>query len=371
MKKQKAADDHAAICSLIADMAADEAAKSVRSKNRRTATLVAKDSLFASQLEIATRDAFSDASSRIPFKPYTPKKKLKTDRVLNLLWSDLHFHSLLDPREVPIPYGPVEEARRLAALCVQAAEYKRDHRDSTSLVINIAGDIIQNQLHDPRDGAPLAEQYSAALYLLVQAIGFLATEFKKVDVYCTPGNHGRNTARHHDRAMHQKWDSIENMLYFSIKVALSHVKNVVVNCDYKPYYIYSNFGMNTLVTHGDTVIKPGYPGSNIDVSGIRKQINEFNASRDDKVGLFCVGHVHVGSLVHLPNKTSFMSNGALIPIDPYAQSVGVFNTTCGQQMWESVPGRLVGDSRFVIVDEETDKDKSLDKIIRPFLGFHV
>jgi hypothetical protein len=38
-------------------------------------------------------------------------------------------------------------------------------------------------------------------------------------------------------------------------------------------------------------------------------------------------------------------------------------------MWESVPGRVVGDSRFVCVDETNDKDKSLDKIIKPFTTF--
>lgn len=372
VKRRPAAErdaDDAEILGALSRRAQEVEQRDSLARGRSVALTLARDENFLQQLIAAVGKVSKD---KLVVPRYQPKKKVKADRILNLLWSDLHFHSLLDPREVPIAFGPQEEARRLAALCVQAADYKRDHRDETTLVINLAGDIIQGMLgHDPRDGAPLAEQYAAALYLLKQAIGFLAGEFRRVELHCVPGNHGRNIARHIGRATHQKWDSIENMLYSALKVAFMDVPNVHFDIPYRPYAIYDAFDSKILVTHGDTVIRPGNPASSIDVKGLRQQIHEFNIPRKDadRVSLFCVGHVHTASLIHLAGKMIFMSNGALVPVDPFAQSVGIFDTTCGAQMWESVPGKVVGDSRFVVVDEEDDKNKNLDKIIKPFSGF--
>ena len=64
-----------------------------------------------------------------------------------------------------------------------------------------------------------------------------------------------------------------------------------------------------------------------------------------------------------------MSNGCLIPPDPFAVSIGITENTCGQWLFESVKGHIVGDSRFVTVDEHTDRDRKLDRVITPFRGF--
>lgn len=321
-------------------------------------------------------DRFEQVASKIMkdkmvIKPYVSKTKEPSSRVLNVLLSDLHFHSMLDSREVPLQYGPTEEARRLAAVMIQTAEYKPQYRDHTELNVHLLGDIIQNQLHDPRDGAPLADQACAAINLLTQAITFLRSQFKKVTVRCNTGNHGRNTARHHDRGTNEKFDSIETIIYYGIKNGLAHLPNVTVEIPRTPYYTYSAFNQSAFMTHGDTVLQPGYPGKNIDVGSIRRQINEINAklSTEDKYTLFAVGHVHIGSITHLPNGAIFMSNGALVPTDAYGISMGNFDTACGQWIWESVEDYIVGDHRFAIVDEYTDKDSSLESVIKPFSGF--
>lgn len=55
--------------------------------------------------------------------------------------------------------------------------------------------------------------------------------------------------------------------------------------------------------------------------------------------------------------------------NPIKTSVGyLLITACCQAMWETVEGYIVVDRREAIVDEYTDKDKSLDKIIRPYRG---
>lgn len=365
---EQRAQEEAFVARVLKEMALDERQKNGRHQNRAIATSAVRERMFLDEL----KDVFGKVfANKISVKPYKSKTRAKTKRVLNLLWSDHHYGAMLDPREVPLKFGPVEEARRLAAICRQTADYKRHYRDDTELFIHLAGDMIQGQLHDMRDGAPLAEQFASALHCLTQGISFLASEFKQVTVRCTPGNHGRNTSRHKERATNQKWDSIENMLYSALAVAFQKAPNVRFDIGYKPYYVYETFGNRGFITHGDSVISPGYPGSNLNIASVRKQINEYNATLKDheKVTVFAVGHVHVGSIVHLPNGAIFISNGCLIPPDAYAQSIGIFDTSCGQWLWESVPGHAVGDHRFIVVDEHTDKDKSLDAIVQPFKGF--
>jgi hypothetical protein len=137
-----------------------------------------------------------------------------------------------------------------------------------------------------------------------------------------------------------------------------------------PYYTYEVFGMQGFMTHGDTVLNPGYPNKSIDVEKVRRQINEINGklAPDKRYTLFGVGHVHVYSMVRLPNRVTFMSNGCLIPTDSFAQSIGIMDTACCQAIWESVDGHIVGDRREANVDEGVDKDKDLDLIIQPFNG---
>ncbi len=336
---------------------------------RSVAVNAARDRLFLDQVDAVLGKRLSHRYS--VGRLYTPRKKVqRTQRILNLVLSDLHYGALLDKREVPIQYGHIEEARRTAAVVVQAAEYKLQYRDETELYVHVLGDLIQNQLHDLRDGAPLAEQAAAAMHLLTQAIVFLCGHFKKVTVFCTPGNHGRNTTRHPERATCQKWDSIESMIYFALKTATAHIDNVEVQVPYTPFYTYKAFGMSGFATHGDSVIRPGYPNRAIDVEGVRKQINEINSKLElnERHLLFIVGHVHVASYCKLPNRVVFMSNGCLIPTDAYAQSIGITETACCQNLFETVPGIMVGDRREADVSEYTDKDKSLDRIIRPFTG---
>ena len=364
-KKQVEAE----IASFLQERAAQVGLSDTVRRNRSVADTVGRERVFMDQLKAALLEAFKD----LPRPTGLPKKaRAKIRRIINLIFSDTHYGSNLDPREVGHKYGPVEEARRTAAICRQAASYKLDHREETELNLHFLGDMIQGQLHDMRDGLPLAEQVAAAMRILVQAVIFLASQFPKVVVWCTPGNHGRNSWRHRDRATNQKWDAIETMIYTAVKLACERLPNVTVKLGYEPKYDFEIFDRMGMGTHGDTVINPGYPNKSIDVAGIKKQVDSINNARVQKkqkpYSLFIMGHVHTGALIHLPGGVIVMTNGCLIPPDAYANSIGIFDTACGQWMWESTPDHAVGDARFVTVDEETDRDASLDAIIQPFTG---
>ena len=196
----------------------------------------------------------------------------------------------------------------------------------------LLGDIIQNQLHDPRDGAPSAEQCGRAIHLLTQAIGQFSASFPSVEVFCNTGNHGRNTGRHHGRAVNQKWDSLETIVYYAIREACKNLKNVKFTIPKTPYVVYEVFGKKIFATHGDSVLNVGYPGKAINTGRLETQVNRFNASLSDKdeYSVLVVGHVHTASITHLSNGAVTITNGALVPVDEYAVSIGLMETTSGQ-----------------------------------------
>jgi len=370
-KMQDRIDGDASVMRFLKKRVADERTDFDVLNNRRTSLAMARERVFLEELKSVLKDAFKGgvaAPSGYASRALDtgPKK-----RIVNIALSDLHYHSLLDPREVPFEYGPQEEARRTAKIVQEVCEYKPQYRDDSELFVHIFGDIIQGNLHDPRDAATITDQFGATVYLLTQALTILASAYKRVTVRCVPGNHGRNKQRHQQRATNQKWDSFENMIYFAVKMAVATLENVEVIIPYTPYYLYKAFDKQGFVTHGDTVLDAGFPSSTIDIKKVRNQINELNASQKKDSDFFLIGHVHCGSCTEIPSGPVFMTNGCLLPPDGYAVSRGVLKQKCGQQLWESVKGHICGDRRFLNVDENTDKDRSLDRIIKPYLGFET
>lgn len=335
--------------------------------HRKLAAQSVKERFLAESIEDFAKRVFG---GRIrPFAiNHLVKNSEKTSRVINAVLSDLHFGADLRCEESGTTYGKVEESRRAAAVFEQIMEYKIERRSQSELELLILGDIIQGQLHDPRDGAELAEQVCRSIHILSQGIAYLASGYKKIRVRCATGNHGRNKARHEDRATFQKWDSHETILYYSLKQSCSALKNVEFFIPRTPYLAYDVFGQHIFATHGDTVFSVGNPGKQVNVSAIEKQVNRINASLPDsqEYSVFVMGHVHVGTMTHLSNGSTVITNGALIPQDSFAVSIGLLETKCGQWIWESVPGFPVGDSRFVKVDQSHDQNPRFDKIIRPW-----
>lgn len=302
-----------------------------------------------------------------PVKPFPSRKQVS--RILNLVFSDVHIGADLKKEETGnANYGPVEESRRVAAIVREVINYKPQYRDTTELEVMLLGDLVQGQLHDPRDGAPLAEQICRVIHIFSQALSHLAANFPKVRVHCATGNHGRNTARHHNRAVNQKWDSYETVIYYALKAALQNQKNVEFFIPKTPYGYYEVFGQKILYTHGDTVLNPGYPNKSINIKGLEAQLNTINASLTDtkEVKVAVVGHVHTASQTYLSNGSTMITNGALIEPDQYAVSIGIIETQTGQFLFESFPGFAVGDTRFIRVGREADKDVALDKVIEPW-----
>jgi hypothetical protein len=295
------------------------------------------------------------------------KKKIKRVHTLNL--SDLHFGADIEKEETGVlDYGPIQEARRFAAVIKQASEYKPQYRKETRLVIVLNGDIIENQMHDSRTGDVISMQCVRAIHLLTQGIAYLASHYAEVDVHCATGNHDRITSRHKERAVHQKFDSYATIIYYAVKSALNNISHVKVHIPKTPLSSYEVFGQKIAYTHSDTVVGNGGIYSRVDVKKIEDKINKINAALkdSDEYAAMLIGHTHVGHVIHMSNGCVLIGNGGLPPPDPFAVSLGNFESNSGQWIFESVPNHPVGDMRYIKVDKAIDNDASLDKIIKPF-----
>jgi hypothetical protein len=347
----------------LRDDLTDEEVKFVNSRAANRVKVSNTNELFLKKLQ-----ALLEASPIPAPTPYKGPVKKYTERILNVMLSDLHYGSDLLASESGSNYGITEETRRTAAVVATVADWKRQYRSETVLNVHLLGDIIEGKLHDRESAAPLTEQFHRALLILTQGLRFLASEFHTVVVRAVPGNHGRRKDRHEGRAVNQKWDSIENMLYGALKVALANVPNLKFEIPLTPYYRYQAFNRYGWMTHGDTCLNVGNPGKSISVESVRRQINEINASEKEHSDLFGAGHVHVASSTRLPSGPVLVTNGCLIPSGEYGQSIGIWQTVCSQQIWESVPDIIYGHRMEILVGKNEDQNSSLDKIIKPFKG---
>lgn len=331
---------------------------------RQLSSLQTKHDLLKSRQSFLTED-ITEIFGKVNFRltPYKTRAKKQAKRYVNIMLSDLHYGADLNPEEDPIAYGTTEERRRTAFLAREVIEFKPHYRDNTELVVHLAGDLIQGKLHDLASAAPMAEQVTRAIYLLSSFLRRGVEHYPNVTVYCTPGNHGRIKDRHVDRAVQQKWDSFENIIYEALRIAFKGVPNIKFHIPKTPFYEYSLLGMKGFITHGDTVLNPGYPGRAINVARLESQVLKLKEARGD-YKLVGVGHVHVPSVTHLPS-TVLLTNGCLIPPDSFSQSIGTHSSACVQQMWETVDGYMFGDHRMLNVTTHTDNDKSLDAVIGP------
>lgn len=253
---------------------------------------------FFEQAEKFAKNCFSGTLKldKIP----QPAKTLL--RVHNLLLSDLHIGSDISGDETgQIDFKRTEEARRLAHVIRETVRYKPQYRKNTALAVNLLGDIIENMMHDARTGAVMAEQVCRAVHLLRQGLLYLCMHYSKIDVYCATGNHDRRTSRHPKRAVHQKFDSYATIIYYALKESFAHIPNITFHIPKCPISHYDVFGRKLGFSHGDNVIAPLSPYSNINVKALEHSVNNINGALPDKERLAAIMYGHCLTRDHSVN----------------------------------------------------------------------
>jgi hypothetical protein len=206
------------------------AEQELRFGNRRAARSVAlaqaAEAMSLQAFQQIARQFFADKITATGFGTKKPSKPAK--RTVCLLLSDLHLGSELSSLDEPMPFGAVQEARRLEYVMRQAIDYKPQYRANTELVLLLNGDLIEGQLgHQIGAGAPLTEQKAIFWVVLPpRARRVVARVPAACDMVCQPGNHGRDKVRHPGRATWRKWDGHEYECYWALAQMCSGLPNV-------------------------------------------------------------------------------------------------------------------------------------------------
>lgn len=326
-------------------------------------------------LKIEFLDAFKEHIKNEPIKVHPPSnQKLKSgnkSRTTVVHVSDTHFGANIEASEMHNvnAFNWLVASRRMALLAEQVVGYKPQYRADTELVIAINGDIIAGVIHNQEWFADLlAKQAAGTMSILIQFISYCASHFGKVRVIMTSGNHGR--AMHKgskDRGNTHKWDSYETMIYLGVRHGIATIKNVSCEIPETPYAIVNIQGHNFFITHGDTVINTGNPGSSLNMKALNAQVNKIAVALGIKIAGILLGHHHVSTVQTLDIGLRVLFNGCLSGADPYVQSLGIMSNNPEQTIFEVTKEYPVGDIRFVSL-EGADNRKDLDKIITTLKG---
>lgn len=335
--------------------------------NRRLARTIslaqAGEALALQHFKLVADQCFRDKV--VPTGYATRKPNLAAKRTVVIHLSDLHLGAELSALDEPMPFRAVEEARRLEYVLRQAIDYKPQYRKNTKFALLLNGDLIEGQLmHQIGAGAPLTEQKAIAWHLLSRFIGELARAFPDGDVYCQPGNHGRDKVRHPGRATWRKWDGHEWEIYYALRQMCSGLKNVRWSLPFRAVSVIDLHGSILGMSHGDTEIKLGPPDTA--AKNNARELDRINSTRLHGVEFdaWAFGHFHMPRYV--PGNPRVIYNGALIPPNGHARASGYIGEPTGQFIWESVAGFPIGDVRFIEVGQAQDRDERLGTILTPF-----
>jgi hypothetical protein len=289
--------------------------------------------------------------------------------------TDLHFGTNVDKAEL----GGKNEfnwkvgARRFGFIMEQLQTYKMELRHlHEEVVFLLGGDLIGGIIHNQEgtDYDLITYQVAGAVSYFIQGFEHVKAFYPKIRVVCQPGNHGRMMHKmSKDRALSQKFDSFENIIFNSLSWYFKNDPKVEIVVPKTPYAEVTVQGHRIYMTHGDGVFITGNPGKSINTDNIDKQVQRVNSEEHNHgrkpFEVFVFGHVHQAAHFQVSSGAHIIINGSMIGTDSFAQGVGITSNNPVQVMWEMNSKFAVGDSRWLFVSAG-DNEQRLEKIIKPY-----
>jgi len=296
-------------------------------------------------------------------------------RSLCVLLTDVHFGTHINSAEV----GGKNEfnweiaARRFGFVMDQIATYKMEQRAlHEEVVFLLGGDLIGGVIHNQEgpDYDLITHQVNGALSYFIQGFEYVKAFFPKIRIVCVAGNHSRMMHKQDKgRALSQKYDSYENIIFYALSKYFSKDPKVEVVVPMTPWADVRVQKHRIYMSHGDTCFSTGNPGKSINTERIEVQAHRVNEEERNKkrkpYKLFAFGHVHQAAHFQTNSNIQIVINGSLIGLDSFASGVGIMSNNAVQIMWETNRKFVVGDSRWLFVTE-ADKESKYTKIIKPY-----
>lgn len=185
------------------------------------------------------------------------------------------------------------------------------------------GDNTNGEIHDFESKSAFKNQIKncfaiSNVYALM--IRDIAPHFKRVNIICVPGNHGRRTKKKDYEDAHNTWDY---MIYESARLLTQKIENVHWKIPNSYSVIVKINGHNFFIEHGDDVKSwNGIPYYGFDRK--TRRILSLFASQETLIEYFVFGHYHTPTqLTNLANSETFI-NGSWYWTDPYCFSLGLY-----------------------------------------------
>lgn len=333
----------------------------VRGLERKLAT----SEYFREKLEENLEDVFSKNTVKLSTSVYVTSSKTP-NRIITLLWSDLHFGVDVQDYEVyKSKFNWEVASRRLAKLCVEAVDWRGGRPAKLRIILN--GDIMQGVIHlNDANIRPMTEQIWGATAILTSALDFLRKYFADIEVMCLPGNHDRMTYKDSGRSTCQRWDSHAHSIYLCLQQTFRADKGVSFLVPTTGIGVMDDLDQGCIIAaHGDTEPDPKNVSKKIDTEALTIKLLKLKDSEaiEKRVSVALFGHWHTPTIQMLPSGTTIIVNGSLIGSEPFGQNViGEFNSMPAQVMLDTIPGSPANSVKIIQVGG-AENDKSLSKII--------
>jgi hypothetical protein len=222
------------------------------------------------------------------------------------MWSDWHYGEHVDAESVSDinAYSVAICEDRVAQLVKSILSFKKVRPALTGLDIFIMGDMATGKIHrlEETNEVPAQEQYVRVGYLIAWAVEQLAPHYPQIDIYCTWGNHPRDTPE--PSTSHSNGDWVACQL---AKAATGHLSNVHWSIPKAGMVVATVADLNFLVWHGDGIRSNSAGVPWMAMAKRAALLRDTYADAGTRVHYLAVGHYHQQAAV-----PGLFMNGSLI-----------------------------------------------------------
>ncbi len=258
-----------------------------------------------------------------------------------LLLTDNHFDEVVLPEQVDwLNAYNREIAEKRLRLCIESTiSIAREYFAGLTydgFLLMLGGDLFSGIIHQElreSNEAPILRSIDHWEGQLAAAIERLATEFGKLHIACTYGNHGRQSKK--PVAKNRAWDNFEWLMYCHLAKHFKGSKNITFQIPDAADCHVSSYGIRYLLTHGDQFRGgSGIAGalSPLMLGSARKSRRGMAAGHPYDV--MVIGHWH--QHLWLPSK-GIIVGGTMKGYDEYAYLGNFDYEPANQALWLTTP----------------------------------
>lgn len=318
---------------------AEAARKEEDALHQQLRRVVAERDEYRRRLETTGRMAARDIHP--PKWMATKAKRSLHHATPTLLLTDTHFDEVVRPEQIDWLNSYTRDIAeiRLRATIESTIELAREYFRGLiydGFLLLIGGDIFTGTIHQElreTNAATILQSLNHWEDLLAAAIDRLATEFGKLHIACTYGNHGRQSQK--PIMKNRAFDNYEWLLYTHLAKHFSGDKRVTWQIPDSADCHVQSYGTRYLLTHGDQF----RGGSGISGALAPLMIGAARKSRraqaaDKPYDLMVMGHWHQS--LWLPSKGMILG-GTMKGYDEFAYISNFDYEAANQSMWLATP----------------------------------